>query len=138
MPRFRAIITACVRSEASSFGRMLFMCVLTVPSEMASSAAISLFDFPAARPQHLDLALGQCIVGHVLGSEEQGHRQVLALSTATRHPGIAMAIASANFPDLRETAPAVLLYVLVSAIVTAPYFIWRKKSHAAATTPVTT
>lgn len=78
------------------------------------------------------------IVGHVLGSEEQGHRQVLALSTATRHPGIAMAIASANFPDLRETAPAVLLYVLVSAIVTAPYFIWRKKSHAAATTPVTT
>src|ERR1700739_1500897 len=27
---------------------MLFMCVLTVPSEMSSSAAISLFDFPSA------------------------------------------------------------------------------------------
>jgi hypothetical protein len=48
MPRFSAIMTACVRSDALSLGRMLFMCVLTVPSEMSSSAAINLFDFPAA------------------------------------------------------------------------------------------
>ena len=63
---------------------------------------------------------------------------MLALSAATRHPGVAMAIASANFPDIRETVPAIFLYVLVSAIATAPYFMWRKKSHAAATTPVAT
>jgi hypothetical protein len=41
IPRLKAIITAWVRLEASSVGIMFFICALTVPSEMSSSAAIS-------------------------------------------------------------------------------------------------
>src|SRR5262249_38340336 len=37
------------------------------------------------------------VVGALLGGPDSSHRIVLALSTATRHPGVAMAIASANF-----------------------------------------
>ena len=38
-------------------------------------------------------------VGHALGGPDGDHRLVLALSTASRHPAIALAIAKANFPD---------------------------------------
>jgi BASS family bile acid:Na+ symporter len=37
--------------------------------------------------------------GHLLGGPDPEDRTVQALSTASRHPGIAMAIASANFPE---------------------------------------
>ena len=36
--------------------------------------------------------------GHLLGGPDPANRAVLALTTASRHPGIAAAIASANFP----------------------------------------
>jgi BASS family bile acid:Na+ symporter len=37
--------------------------------------------------------------GHLLGGPDPEDRTVQALSTASRHPGIALAIASANFPE---------------------------------------
>jgi BASS family bile acid:Na+ symporter len=37
-------------------------------------------------------------VGHLLGGPDQEDRTVLALSTASRHPGVALAIAHASFP----------------------------------------
>ena len=41
------------------------------------------------------------VVGHLLGGPDPDQSVVLALSTATRHPAIALSIASANFPDER-------------------------------------
>ena len=38
-------------------------------------------------------------VGHLLGGPDPEDRTVLALSTASRHPGVALAIAHATFPD---------------------------------------
>ncbi|HSA58017.1 MAG TPA: hypothetical protein VLE53_20050, partial [Gemmatimonadaceae bacterium] len=55
-------------------------------------------------------------IGHVLGGPDPDHAVVLALSTASRHPAIALTIAAANFPDVRFGG-AVLLYLLVNAIV---------------------
>jgi bile acid:Na+ symporter, BASS family len=46
-------------------------------------------------------------VGHLLGGPDPGDRTVLALSTASRHPGVALAIADANFPDQKLVLPAV-------------------------------
>jgi bile acid:Na+ symporter, BASS family len=68
-------------------------------------------------------------LGHVLGGPDSEHRTVLALATATRHPGVALTIAAANFPDEKLVAPALMLYVLVSAIVSVPFVQWRKKLH---------
>ncbi len=57
------------------------------------------------------------VAGTLLGGPELSHRIVLALSTASRHPGVAMAVATANFPDQKLVLPSILLYLIVSAIV---------------------
>lgn len=67
--------------------------------------------------------------GHLLGGPDPEDRTVQALSTASRHPGIAMAIASANFPEVKLTPAAILLYLIVSAIISIPYLDWRKRRH---------
>jgi bile acid:Na+ symporter, BASS family len=70
--------------------------------------------------------------GHLLGGPASTTRSVLALATATRHPGVALIIATANFPDDKQVIlPALLLYLLVCTIVCAPYVMWRKRQHAA-------
>jgi bile acid:Na+ symporter, BASS family len=69
-------------------------------------------------------------VGHWLGGPNPNTRTVLALATATRHPGVALIIANANFPDAKLVAPAVLLYLLVSAVASVPYVMWRKRGKA--------
>jgi bile acid:Na+ symporter, BASS family len=68
-------------------------------------------------------------VGHLLGGPDPDDRTVLALATATRHPGVALVIAAGNFPGEKLVAPALMLYLLVGAIVSAPYVMWRKRRH---------
>lgn len=71
------------------------------------------------------------IVGHFLGGPEPDDRTVLALATSARHPGIALAIASLNFPGQKAEVMVVILYhLLVGAIVAIPYSKWRAKQHA--------
>jgi len=53
---------------------------------------------------------------------------VLALATATRHPGIAIAIAHINFPNEQAVPAAVVIYLVVSAVLSVPYLAWRKNS----------
>ena len=60
-------------------------------------------------------------VGHLLGGPGMETRKVLALSTASRHPGVALAITHITFPELKLAVAAVLLYVIVSAILAKPY-----------------
>ena len=69
-------------------------------------------------------------VGHLLGGHVPGDRATLALSTAARHPGVAMAIAKVNFPDQTLVFPAVLLYILLNAIVSLPYTRWAARQTA--------
>lgn len=70
------------------------------------------------------------IVGHVLGGPTPGDRSVLALATASRHPGIALAIASLLFPAESAVIPAVLLYLILSLVVPLPYVRWRNKAFS--------
>ncbi|HEY2379280.1 MAG TPA: hypothetical protein VGH98_25080 [Gemmatimonadaceae bacterium] len=67
--------------------------------------------------------------GHLLGGPTDNDRMVLALASATRHPAIALTIATANFPNEKLVPAAVILYLLVSVIVTTPYLKWSKR-HA--------
>lgn len=66
------------------------------------------------------------VVGHLLGRPDPDHAVVLALSTACRHPAIALTIASTNFPQL-QFGPIVLLYLIVNAIVGIPYLKWQQR-----------
>jgi BASS family bile acid:Na+ symporter len=67
-------------------------------------------------------------VGHWLGGPDPANRTVLALATASRHPGLAIAIATASFPAQRRLiAAAILLYLVVKAFVLIPYNSWCKR-----------
>jgi BASS family bile acid:Na+ symporter len=71
------------------------------------------------------------LVGHLMGGPQSEHSTVLALSTACRHPAIALAIASSNYPDERFGG-TIILYVLVSAVAGLPYVAWRRRANFAA------
>jgi BASS family bile acid:Na+ symporter len=62
--------------------------------------------------------------GFLLGGPQRADRRVLALSAASHHPGVAMAIATANFPDEKLILPAILLYLIVSLIVSTLFLRW--------------
>jgi len=73
------------------------------------------------------------LVGHALGGPDPGDRTVLALSTATRHPGVAVAVARAGAPDDPTVVAAVFLAFLVGMLVMVPYVKWRRRVPAQAT-----
>jgi len=68
--------------------------------------------------------------GHLLGGPDREDRSVLALASSSRHPGVALMIASANFPDQKLVLPAVLLFMIAGAIVQLPYMKWSKPAVA--------
>jgi BASS family bile acid:Na+ symporter len=68
--------------------------------------------------------------GQLLGGPRAEDRSALALATACRHPGITYALATLNFPQEKSVPAAVLLYLLVSAVLTLPYVAWRRRSGA--------
>jgi BASS family bile acid:Na+ symporter len=74
--------------------------------------------------------LGGLAIGHLLGGPEPENRAALAMATASHHPGIAIALAVANFPKEKLAMAAVLLYLLVNALVSIPYLKWIKRPNA--------
>jgi len=57
-------------------------------------------------------------VGHLMGGPVPANRMVLALTTTSRHPGVAMAIVMENFSDKQSMIFAgILLYLIVSMII---------------------
>lgn len=64
--------------------------------------------------------------GHVLGGPDRHDRATLATCSAVRHPGIAISLAGAHFHDPAVSA-AILLFLLVGLVVSAPYTAWIKR-----------
>jgi BASS family bile acid:Na+ symporter len=69
-------------------------------------------------------------VGHVMAGPEPDQSVVLAVACANRNPGIAIAVATANFPE-ESFAPTVIMYALVVSVVTTPYVNWMKRRSSA-------
>jgi len=81
------------------------------------------------------VAIGLAI-GHVLGGPDLTERTVLALSTASRHPAVALAIAVAVGVESKAALAAILLYLIVSTLVCVPYVMLRKRQSIAAHSPI--
>ena len=64
--------------------------------------------------------------GEFLGDPENRGRRALAIAAAMRHPGIALALASANHADKKVSA-AVLLILLVAMLTLIPYQMLVKR-----------
>lgn len=74
-------------------------------------------------------------VGHLLGGPDPDQQVTLALCTACRHPGLAIAIAGANFPEEKRVAGAVFLYLVLNALVSLPYVAWQRRTIRKSTEP---
>jgi BASS family bile acid:Na+ symporter len=66
-------------------------------------------------------------VGHGLGRPHIDDRIVLALSTASRHPAIALAVARVNFPGEPQVGAAIVLYLVVATLVGVPYVARQRR-----------
>lgn len=72
------------------------------------------------------------VVGHALGGPDPDDRSVLALSTASRHPAVALAIATSGaISEPKPELAIILLYLIVATIISIPYQRWRARTHAA-------
>lgn len=75
-------------------------------------------------------AAGSLLIGHVVGGSDPAERTALAIATVTRHPGLALLIATATFPNL-QVLPPILSLIIGCALVSIPYTSWRKRILAA-------
>lgn len=74
-------------------------------------------------------------VGHLLGGPHPGNRSALATATASRHPGVAIAVGAVADPTaISAIVGAVLLYLLANAAFIQPYLRWAKARAALART----
>jgi len=88
---------------------VLFRSAPTIWSLIGNGTLLSLAGF----------ALGCYLIGFLLEAPRPENRRVLALASASRHPAIAVVIAHANFPQQKYVLASVLLYMMVSGIVTS-------------------
>jgi BASS family bile acid:Na+ symporter len=68
------------------------------------------------------------VVGHLMGGPNPDQAVVLGLSTATRHPMIAITIAMANYSDPKVGA-TIILALLVNAVLGGIYVAWHRRQH---------
>jgi len=71
------------------------------------------------------------LAGHLLGGPVPQERTDLALATASRHPGIALATAQLAFPDMHAVSALVGMYLIVGLVIGLPYIKWRARRMAA-------
>jgi BASS family bile acid:Na+ symporter len=66
------------------------------------------------------------LAGHWLGGPAPEERAALAVASAQRHPGIALAIATLNVPEEPRIPAAVILYLLIALAATFLYARWQR------------
>lgn len=76
-------------------------------------------------------AASALVFGYALGGPDQANRKALAEAAATRHPGLAAAIAPLHSNDPRILA-AILLYMFASAALSLAFgpFLFRAAGHS--------
>ena len=73
------------------------------------------------------LAVIGLAVGHILGGPRPGDRTALAMSTSSRHPAVALAIATSGaVTEPKPELAIILLYLVVATFVALPYQKWRR------------
>lgn len=102
---------------------VLFVSARTILSLIGNGTVLSFAAF----------ALVGLLVGYRFGGPEPESRRVLALATSARHPGMAVAIAHANFPQEKLVVPAIVLYLIVSGILCALALARRKRAESVPT-----
>jgi BASS family bile acid:Na+ symporter len=116
-----------IRNPAQRAGSLLLLVVFALMVGTSWREIIGLLGDGGALAIAATIAVG-LLAGHLLGGR---HSAALALAAASRHPGVVLAIAEISYPDQRKPLmAAVLLFLLITILVTAPYVRWVR-GHAA-------
>lgn len=116
---------------ASRLGTILLLAVLAIVFLKFLPVMASLIDSGALLAM-MALAAAGIAAGHWLGGPDPSDRAILAVASAMRHPGIAIAVATANAPDAPRLIAAILLYVMVSLAMTSCYGVLMRRRHLVA------
>jgi BASS family bile acid:Na+ symporter len=117
-----------VQAPAQRIGIILLLLVVLLMLGTAWRNILDLLGNGAALAIAATVAVA-LLAGHLLGGGR--HSASLALAAASRHPGVALVIAQINYPNrTKEIMAAILLFLLITAIVTAPYVRWIRARAA--------
>jgi len=111
-------------STVNTIGMVLLALILVVLAARLSQAMIGLIG-DGTLLAIVVVALIGIAVGHLLGGPDEDNRTVLALTTASRHPAVALAVA--GFAGQALAPAAVLLALVVTALAAVPYSAWRRR-----------
>ena len=112
------LFSAKIARTVNLLGSLLLVVVLVVMLIASAGRMFSLVGNATILALVSFAAMG-LIIGYSLGGPTLQNRRTLSLATASRHPGIAIAIASINFPAQKLVLPAVLLYLILTTILSA-------------------
>ena len=112
-----ALRAAGLAQALSGVGLLITLILVTIKSW---NAILTLVGNGALLVITLTIAVG-LIAGRVLGGSEPHDRAALSAAAAIRHPGLAGAIAAANFTD-PLFAPVIVMFLLTGLVMTAIYF----------------
>jgi BASS family bile acid:Na+ symporter len=132
-----------LRASVPEFAERTFGAIGTVASVLLIVGVIPVF-IVSARPMLslvgggtllslIVFVLAGFIIGYLLGGPKPEKRRVLSLATASRHPGVALAIASANFPTQKLALPAIAMYLILNALAVTLLSGWRARERNAST-----
>lgn len=123
---FAPTAAAAIEPHASKAGKLLLLAGLLVMLLSQWREMFSLIGNGTILAIAATVVVGLA-AGHLLAGGSDADRSALAVAAATRHPGVAIAIASVNFADQKTIAiAAVLLFLVVNAVVSIPYVRWIK------------
>jgi BASS family bile acid:Na+ symporter len=123
-------VALAVSNLAQRAGSLVLLAVFAVMVAAAWREILSLLGNGSALAIAAAVAVG-LLAGHLLAREP--YRAALALAAASRHPGVALAIAAMSYPDqTRPITAALLIYLLITMLVTGAYLRWVSGRAAAA------
>ena len=114
-----------VAKLSSQTGGLLLLIGLLIVLTVAWRAMFTLVGNGTVLAMVAFVAVGLA-AGHLLGGPAPEDRSTLALATVSRHPGVAISIAATDFQEVKFVSAAILLYLIVNALATIPYVLWRK------------
>lgn len=126
----RAVLPKVAERIAKPFGMLAFVLMVLSALPIAYGTGIVLWQLVGNGVVIFLLlfSIFGLAVGHFLGGPDEGDRSVLALATATRHPAIALSIATINFPEEKAVLAVLLWHLVFAIIVTMPYVRWHKRA----------
>jgi bile acid:Na+ symporter, BASS family len=72
-------------------------------------------------------AAGSLLIGYLCGGADPVDQTSLAIATVTRHPGLALLMATSNLTSIPDAPSAIIAFILGTGLTAIPFTVWRKR-----------